>query len=277
MSVWLITRLTFLEAQRRKLLWAVLLMGIIFLALFGIGFYFMYQDFVRYTGTNTRQFAEISSGFLLIGLYVVNFLGVVLAILISVDTIAGEISSGTIQTVITKPLRRWQVIIGKWLGLAIMLSLFIALMSAALIGITWRIAHFTPRHAGEGVALMVLSSLIVLTLSILGGTRLSTLANGVVVFMAYGTAFVAGWMEQIGAFLHNAAAVDIGIAVSLLIPAEATWKRAAYLMQPPSIRDLPVSPFSSASAPSPAMVLYALLYIVVTLAIALRLFQRRDL
>jgi len=277
MSVWLIIRLTFLEAQRRKLLWAVLLMGIIFLALFGVGFYFMYQDFVRFTGTNTREFAEISSVFRLIGLYVVNFLGVVLAILISVDTIAGEISSGTIQTVITKPLRRWQVVIGKWLGLAIMLSLFIVLMSAALVGITWGIARSTPRHAVEGVALMVLSSLVVLTLSILGGTRLSTLTNGVVVFMAYGTAFVAGWMEQIGAFIHNASAVDIGIAVSLLMPAEALWKRAAYLMQPPSIRDLPVTPFSSASAPSPAMVSYALLYIVAMLALALRLFQRRDL
>ncbi len=85
-----------------------------------------------------------------------------------------------------------------------------------------------PHNPVQAVLLIVLEGLIVLTLSILGGTRLGSLANGVVVFMLYGLAFIAGWIEQIGALLRNDAAVNTGIVVSLLMPSEAMWRRAAY-------------------------------------------------
>ncbi len=64
------------------------------------------------------RFLEPVNFFLLAGMYGIAFLGVALALLISVDTLAGEITSGTIQTLVTKPLRRWEVVCGKWLGLA---------------------------------------------------------------------------------------------------------------------------------------------------------------
>jgi Cu-processing system permease protein len=276
-SILTIARLSFLEAQRRKLFWAVGLMSLAFLLLFGVGFYFTYRDFQRLQSGLSR-FYDVANGLLLVGLYVVNFLTVLLAVLVSVDTIAGEISSGTIQTIVTKPLRRWQVVVGKWLGLGLMLSLFVALMSAALMAIVWSISRYLPPNALQGILLMVLVAWVVLTLSILGGTHLSTLANGVVVFMLYGLAFIAGWIEQIGAMLSNSTAADISIAVSLLMPGEAIWKRAAYLMQPPLVRNLAmVNPFSSSVAPSETMVVYTFLYIVAALAAAIYLFQRRDL
>ncbi len=51
--------------------------------------------------------------------------------------------------------------------------------------------------------------------------------------MLYGLAFIAGWIEQFGALFRNEAAVNTGIVISLLVPSEAMWKRAAYLLQPP--------------------------------------------
>jgi Cu-processing system permease protein len=277
MSVFTIMRLTFLEAQRRKLFWAVGLMSLAFLIIFGVGYYFTYRDFLRFPGGTSSQFLQISSFLTLAGLYVVNFLAVLLAVLISVDTIAGEITSGTIQTLVTKPLRRWQIVAGKWLGLATMLALFVALMSGAVQLIVYVISHSILPDIVRGVLHMILAAQVVLAISLLGGTRLTTLANGVVTFMLYGLAFIAGWIEQIGSFMHNATAVDIGIAVSLIMPGEAMWKRAAYLMQPPLMRDLGITPFSSSSAPSEAMVLYTLLYVVAMLGAALYLFNQRDL
>ena len=61
------------------------------------------------------------------------------------------------------------------------------------------------------------------------------------------------------------------------MPSEAMWKRAAYLMQPPLLRELGISPFGSASAPSLAMVIYTIAYLALVLGVALRLFARRDL
>ena len=278
MNIWNIARLAFLEARQRKLLWAVVLLGLAFLAVFGTGVYFMWRDVSQMSRGFARALEPINF-FLLAGLYGVDFMVVMLAVLTSVDAIAGEITSGTIQTIATKPLRRWEIVIGKWLGLAAMLTVFAVVMSAALMGIVWAIAGYTPRNPLSGVALIVLEGLIMLTLSILGGTRLSTLTNGVVVFMVWGLAFIAGWIEQIGAVLRNEAAVNVGIVVSLLAPSEAMWKRAAYLMQPPFLRELGLdaTPFGAATAPSQAMVVYALLYTAVALGVAVYWFQKRDL
>ena len=274
-----IARLTFLEARMRKMLWAILLLGAAFLILYAIGFHLIYADIRERIPGGAARLLEPTNFFVMAGLYAINFLVVMLAVLTSVDTIAGEIASGTIQTIVTKPLRRWQVVVGKWLGLALMLSVFTVVMCAALLLIVKLDAGYLPNNPVTAIGLIVLEGLVVLTLSILGGTRLSTLTNGVVVFMLYGLAFIAGWIEQIGSVLRSDAAVNVGIVVSLIMPSEAMWKRAAYLMQPPFLRELGFSatPFGAASAPSEAMVVYTVLYVVIALAIAVRWFGRRDL
>ena len=280
MPVLNIARMTFLEVWMRKVLWAAVLLGLAFLAVFATGLHFIYQEFTRNVGDSPASFLEPMNFFLMAGLYVVNFLVVMLAVLTSVDTISGEIASGTIDTIVSKPLRRWEIVVGKWLGLGVLMSAFALLMSGALMLLVWLIAHYVPPNPVSGAGMIALEGLVVLTLSILCGTRLSTLVNGVVVFMLYGLAFVAGWVEQIGSYLHSEAAVNTGILVSLVMPSEAMWKRAAYLMQPPFLRELglDVTPFgAAASAPSSAMVLYALLYLAVCLLIAIWSFNRRDL
>ncbi len=277
-SVLEIARLTFLEARMRKMLWAIVLLGIAFLALYAVGFHLIYADLRSHMSSAARLLEPVNF-FVLAGLYAINFLVVMLAVLISVDTIAGEIASGAIQTIVTKPLPRGAVVAGKWLGLALMLTVFTVTMCAALMGIVKLEADYTVRNPVQAIGLIVLEGLVVLTLSILGGTRLSTLTNGVVVFMLYGLAFIAGWIEQIGSMMRSEAAVNIGILVSLLMPSEAMWKRAAYLLQPPFLRELGLdaTPFGAASAPSEAMVVYAVLYTALALWLAIREFSRRDL
>jgi ABC-type transport system involved in multi-copper enzyme maturation permease subunit len=202
-----------------------------------------------------------------------------MAALISVDTLSGEITSGTIQTIVTKPLRRWQVVVGKWLGFTAMLVLYLMLMAGGVILAVRILGNYTTPNIVPGLALMALEGALVLTLSILGGTRLSTLANGVLVFGLYGLAFVGGWVEQIGALVNNETVINIGIVSSLIMPSEALWRLAAYQMQSPLTRDLGfnVGPFGATSLPSSAMVVYAVLYTGVVLGLAMLLFHRRDL
>jgi Cu-processing system permease protein len=271
-----ITRLTFQEAHRRWVMWAVGLMGLAFLALYGVGLYLIQREFEQ-GGIRTGELFDVGDFFLLAGLYAVDFLVVILAILVSVDTLSGEIASGTIQTVVTRPLARWEVVVGKWLGLALMLGVFAVAMSTAVIVLGKVVTGYVPQNPAQGVALIVLAGLVALSVSIAFGTRLSTLTNGVLVFMLYGLAFIGGWIEQFGALVRNETAVNVGIVISLFMPAEAMWKRAAYLMEPPILRQLGVHPFAAISAPSPAMVGYAVLYIAALLGLAVVLFRRRDL
>jgi ABC-type transport system involved in multi-copper enzyme maturation permease subunit len=123
-----------------------------------------------------------------------------------------------------------------------------------------------------------------MSVSILGGTRLSTMANGVLVFMIYGLAFVGGWVEQIASlpFVNSDTAVTIGSLAGKLLPSEVLWRRASHVMAPSislgtDFEGPPPFLFTFGREPSSSVVLYALVYIVVILVLAFVSFQRRDL
>jgi Cu-processing system permease protein len=269
--------LTWQEARRRKIFLAALLLGVAFILLYGVGAYLMVRDLKSYRAGWEAAFDAGFNFIVMAGLYVVSFLGVVLAVLTSVGTLSGEINSHTVQCLVTKPFRRVVIVLGKWLGLLVMLGIYIAFLSGGVLLDTWLCSGYMPPYAVGGIALIILQAVVMLTISMLGGTRLSTVANGVMAFMLYGLAFIGGWMEQIGSVLHNEAAVDIGIASSLLVPSEAMWKMAAYHMQPVIVNTLGVTPFSQSTPPSTAMLVYALLYVGGLLALAVHSFNCRDL
>ena len=253
---------------------AALGLGAVFLLLFGIGFYLITTN-MRAEGIRAIELSFAYNLLLMAGLYVVHFLTVMLAIFASVDTIAGEIASHTIQALATKPLQRWQIVLGKWFGYAAMIELYLGGLSGGIMGVVYMLSGYTPPNA-NAVLLLMLEALVLLSLSLLGGTYLSTLTNGVLLFMLYGLAFIGAWVEQIGALLQSHAAVNVGIVASLLLPVEALWRRAAFLMQPQLMSAVP-TPFSGSSPPSEAMVVYAALYALVMLLLAMRSFGRRDL
>jgi Cu-processing system permease protein len=270
-----ITWLTFHEARRRKMVLAALVMGGLFLLLYGLGVALIDRN-MKNESFSAVQLRFSHSLLLIAGLYVVHFLTVMLAIFASVDTISGEIASHTIQTLVTKPVRRWQIVLGKWLGYAAMLLLYLGMLGGGIFLVMFLLVGYTPPNPLIGLLMLMLEALVLLSLSMLGGTRLSTLTNGVLLFMLYGVAFIGAWVEQIGALLQSHAAVNIGIVTSLLMPVEALWRRASYLMQPPIMSSIP-TPFSGTSPPSQAMVIYAALYAAAALGLAMRVFSRRDL
>jgi Cu-processing system permease protein len=276
LAIWIIARLTLREAARRKILWAALILGLAFLALYGVGVYLIQREILR-ERTAANFIGEMYNFLAMAGMYAVNFLVVMMTVLTSVDTLAGEIASGTMQAIATKPLRRFEIVLGKWLGFAAMLAVYVALMAGGVAALTFALTGYVVPRLANGLALMLLEGVTLLSVSILGGTFLSTLANGVLAFGLYGLAFIGGWIEQIGSLLHNETAVNIGILSSLLMPSEALWKRAAYEMQSALAASIGMTPFTSTSVPSPMMIVYTALYVAVMLGLALRQFSRRDL
>lgn len=277
-AVFVIARLTFREAARRWVLWVALLLGVFFLAVYGLGYHEIEKDIQRQAMFSSPLLVnEMHNMLLMVGLYVVNFLALIMTVLTSVDTISGEIASGTIHTLVSKPVRRWEILMGKWLGFTVMLSLYLLLMGGGVIAVGYLFGDYLPPNALRGMGLIWLNVLLLLSVSLMGGTLLSTLANGVLAFGLYGVAFIGGWIEQFGAFMNNQVAVNIGILCSLVIPTEALWRRAAFEMKTPFSSVINFSPFVSISIPSPFMILYALLYILAVGGLAIRNFNRRDL
>lgn len=272
-NAWTMAELTFKEAARKRLLWMALLVGVAFLLLFGLAEH--YQTFgARATPLVRRQIVGTQ---FLVGLYALNFLVLAMTVLTSVDTLSGEISSGTIQAIATKPIRRDQILIGKWLGFTGMLTVFLILMVGGLTVESYWITGHKAHHILRGFGLMWLESSLLLALTLLFGTIFSTLTNGIIALGLHGLAFLGGWIEQFAFFTNNERAATIGVLASIVMPSEALWRRAAFEMQSPLVGVFGFSPFATAAAPSGAMVVYAAVYAAVSLGVAVRVFSKRDL
>jgi Cu-processing system permease protein len=282
MPILTMMRLTFLEAARRRIALAAVLLGAAFLVLYAIALYFL----VNRTGlppadnpANILLRNQVFSFLGQAGMYAVNFLGIALGALVSADTLAGEIATGTVQALVTKPVRRAEIVLGKWLGFAVLLAAYMGLMIGGVILIVYWHTRFLVPNMLSGLALIYLESLVVMSLTLACSSTFSTLATGGIVFGLWGLAFIGGFIEQVGALLRNETVVNIGIVSSLILPTEAVFRRAAYLMSSATAQALAFSsgPLFVVSVPSPFMVVYAAVYLLVLLWIAIRQFSKRDL
>jgi Cu-processing system permease protein len=276
MNLWIIARVTFREAARRKILWTAIIAAAAFLALFATGMHFQVKD-TRFGHLPAVIRFQALSTMLQIGFYAVDLLAVIMTILTSVDTISGEIASSTIHAIATKPIHRWQLLLGKWIGFAAMIAVYVALVFGGVFAIGYFIADMRVHNAPQGALLIYLECLVVLTTTFLFGTWFSTLTNGVIVLGLHGFAFIGGWLEQIGAVTESTRLVTLGIVSSMIMPSESVWRRASYVMQSSATRTFNFSPFGTHSAPSVTMMLYAVVYLLAAMTLALYRFQQRDL
>lgn len=289
MKALVIARLTFREALRRRMIWGVLGLSLVFAMIYFWGFIQVKSEFLRLAANRSQVSKGGASGQLLtfdlvstimvgLGFYTVNFLAGVMTIFAAVGTIAGEIESGTFQAIVPKPLARWEIVVGKFLGFAGMIAIYITLMAAAVLGTARVVAGYTPANFVAGTLLVMLVSFVLLALTLLGSTILQTMANGVVVFMLYGGALLGGLLETLGSVLNINSLINTGIITSLILPSDVIWRLASSILQPnSSLRFESPIPIAVARPPSNAMVVYAIAYVFVLVGLAVLSFRRRDL
>jgi hypothetical protein len=271
-----IAGLTWMEARRRRIVLAAAAGGLLYLLLFALAVSFASRANVGQG--NPAMFRMQFFVLIQIGLYVASFLSYAVAILLPIDTLSGEIDSGVMQTLASKPISRSAILLGKTLTYWLMAVSYLLLLSAGVVLSVYVITGVAAVNLERALPVMALGTTVPLAVSIAGGTWLKTITNGIVAFGYYGLAFLAGWIEQIGALVGNDSARRIGTAISLVSPADAMWRRAAYELQPELLRRMPeLGPFGAASVPSDAMIMWTLGVVALLLVLALYLFRRRAL
>ena len=158
-----------------------------------------------------------------------------------------------------------------------LLGLYLLLMGGGVILSVLLQAGYAIPNLALGMGLIYMEALLVMTVALMCSSRFSALATGAVVFGMYGLAFIGGWVEQFGSFIQNQTAVYVGVVSSLILPSEALWRRASFEMESPLSGLMGMSPFGTISVPSVPMIVYAGVYILVALAVTLRVFSNRDL
>lgn len=271
-----VAHLTIAEARRRRIVLAAALCALAFLAFFAAAAFFAQRDLVSDPRTSFPERQVTLAMLTVVGFFAANFLSVVFALLLPIDTLSGEIDSGVMQTLASKPLARAEIVVGKWAGhLAIAFAYLLALC-AGIVVIVRTLVGFVPLNVAPAIPLMMLEMTLLLSVSIAGGARLNTITNGIVALAFYGIAFVGGFVEQIGVVAGIPSARTIGILVSLISPADALWRLAVYSMQPEIVRSLQ-TPLTTFSVPTFWTVWWAVGFTVLTLAYGVRTFMRRNL
>jgi Cu-processing system permease protein len=272
-----IMQLTFLEMRRRRIVQAALACGAGCLFVFAIAIYLLHH-FHHPAHTQSllqiRVFLQLQT---LAGLFAVNLMNVTVAVMLPVDAISGEIASGVMQTLASKPIRRAEIVLGKWLVYWLMIAAYTTTMVVGVVLVMHLITGFSQAHVLQAVGLMALQGTVLLSVVVAGGARLTTVANGMIAFGFYSVAVVGGWIEQIGVMMGDSGARYVGTAISLVSPTDALWRRALYVLEPPVMSQVSMTPFSPASVPSVAMIWWAAAFALSALALSVRWFAGRSL
>lgn len=282
----IVAALTFREARRRWVVVAAFVMTLGLLVLYGLGLYYAGQELSAGPsmggGLPDEIVHDLIAGQLLyMGLFMASFIVGLIAVFASVGSISSELDTGVLHAVLTRPIRRAELVLGKWLGIALMLTVYSLGLVGAITGLaTWLIDAPMGNLPGA-LALFILQPLVLLSLAMLGSTRLPTLANGVLCTTAFGIGFVGGVIEQIGSVIRNETMMNLGIVSSLVMPFDAMHRKAVSLLVPTSLLAqgrFGIGPGAGPSAtPSAWMIVYSVGYVAFALWLGTRVFGKRDL
>ncbi|MBS3947961.1 MAG: ABC transporter permease subunit [Dethiobacter sp.] len=282
-----ILKCTLKEMLNKKILLLILVLTAIFLALYGFGLREIYS---QQEGVEPLMAMAATTQLVSIGLYFASFIIALLVIVAAAGTLAGDIESGVMQAMLVKPLKRWEVVAGKFLGIGLMVAGYSAFLFFAIIGLNLALGARIPFGSANlitGFLLFLLGPYLLMAATMWGSSRFSTLNASIMAVMLYGLAMVGGLLEQVGAMLEQAgqeggALVHAGIISSLLLPTDILFRKAtSTLFALPGMELFTglfaVGPFQGISQPSPWMLAYAGGYAVFFLSLTIKNFGARDI
>ncbi len=278
-----VLRATLREAASRRLLLAVAVLTAVFVALFTIGALFLRDQLAQEAAADPVESAFVGTLLTVLGLYVASFLAAFLALFLSAGAVSSELESGQLHAVLARPIARGRWLLERWLGFAVVAVAYTLALGTLLLLVSRLVVGYESVRPVVGLALMALQTLTLLTLGVLGSTRLSTLANGAVVFFAFGMAWMSGLVEFIGTIVDNPSMERVGVVVSLLVPSDALWRGASAALSSPAFLAIAGQneefglPFTGLALPALPFLAWSIALVPLMLALAIRSFSRRDL
>jgi ABC-type transport system involved in multi-copper enzyme maturation permease subunit len=292
MAIFTIAGLTLKEAWRRRTLLGAALLGALVVG-FSLLLILMRARFVYLMSTRHWSAEHFASEYLnarllitLMSLFFVRILGLLFPILLTGGAISGEIEQGLLSVILARPVPRWQILLGKWLGLNT-ISIGSVLVWTAALWLSLRLQTGEPLKeillAGPYLALYsVLACTLTLTLSTVCHRVLGTSIAVVVAIISW----LDGILNFLGEHFNVPAMHPLADAAGLLMPQGyvAWWIRR-------TIEDTTPNPFGEASLASSQFMqqlgqahlhfahldaVYVALYIFATLSVGFLLFHRRE-
>ena len=271
------------EALRRKVFLVVLLLTAGFLFLYWLANHYLFRDVDNLGSPSPAIEPRTFAGAFMVGLAMFStlFLGVVLAIFLTLGVVRGDAERGLLQPLLVRPVARSTLLLARWLGAIAVCTPYVIAVYATAVVITGTAGDWWPDHAVVPAIELAGGVAIVAALSLLGSIFLTSTANGIAIFMLFGAGLVSGLLGSIGHALNSDRLEHWATIIAWAAPFEALYQDGlreitaetvgltGYLIQ--------LGPFGGANTGGPAVRLWACAYLVVVGLVAALAFSRRDL
>ena len=270
------------EALRRKVFAVVLLLTAGFLSLFWLANHFLFahvENIQPPLGIDARAFAGATT--LGLAMFGTLFLGVVLAIFLTLGVVRGDAERGLLQPLIVRPVGRVTLLVARWLGAVAVCAPYVGAVYAATVLITGLTGHWWPDHIVTPGLELAAGVALVAALSLLGSVFLSSTANGIAVFMIFGAGLVAGLLGTIGHTLNSHQLERAAKIAAWLLPFEGLYQDGLRQLTARTTGLtgylLDLGPFGGGDTGGTPLRLWAVAYLLIVGALAAIGFTRRDL
>ncbi|HKW45556.1 MAG TPA: ABC transporter permease subunit [Candidatus Eremiobacteraceae bacterium] len=281
MPILIFASLAIRELGRRRVIAAVAALTALCVALTGWAFYKLHGYALAHSATITRGDEAMANAMQVILL--AHMFGMVLAVgaaFLAAPAIANEIEGGVALAILPRPIRRLDVVLGKFLGLAAVTVAFVFVTGAVEFAVVDALTGYLPPHPVQALAYISAGAVVLLALSLAGSTRFSPIAVGIVAVALYGVAWIGQVADAVAAAYHNDAIRTACTIISLLVPSGGMWRGAIFSLEPTLLAaasaQVGVNPITVTSPPTPAYLIWTAAWVVVVLAVAVATFERRD-
>src|SRR3954452_6755016 len=216
-----------------------------------------------------------------LAMFVILFLGAVLAIFLTHAVVRGDAERGLLQPLVVRPVGRAALLAGRFGAAALVCAVYVLLVYTASLLITHWVTGWWPDQIFLPAIELAVAIAVIVAISLFGSIVLSAIANGIAIFMVFGAGLVAGLLGQIGEALNSDSLNTIANVASWALPFEALYQDALNRITAETEgftkAALSLGPFGGAQAAGIPLAPYVVGYFAVLAAIGLWAFNRKDL
>jgi ABC-type transport system involved in multi-copper enzyme maturation permease subunit len=277
-------RLTIWEAARRRLLVALVLLTLGIVVVTSFGFSRLWTVTQGGVPIGEVQVRLIASQLLVVVTFMFSFVLALSSVMVAAPSISGDVESGLVLSLLARPVRRFDLAIGKWLGLAFLVICYaVGAGGLELLGVDLT-TGYVPPHPVELVLYIAGEGIVLLTLGLLFSTRLAGMTGGIIALVLYLLAWIGGIVGGVGQALNTDSLTYTGLATKLLVPTDVLWRGAVYAMEPASVAAAAraagpaaaANPFWAADPPPAGLMAWSLLWVVALLTLSWWSFRSRE-
>ncbi|HYN69241.1 MAG TPA: ABC transporter permease subunit [Candidatus Eisenbacteria bacterium] len=278
-----IARVTIGEAARRRVLWVLVVLAVVAVTATGWGVERL-VSLARESGVDELQLKLGVSQILIFIAFQFGFVLAMTAAFLGSPAIAGDLESGIALALLARPLRRSSYLLGRWLGLAVVILVYSMASGLLAIGVVGLVSGYSPPNPLVPVLYLAAQALVMLSLTVFLSTHLSPIAGGAVAVVAYGMAWMAGVLGHIGVALGAQGLAFISDVGRAILPTDGLWQGVIYGLEPAIVLAAAANqpgaqgnPFFASEPPPPTFLAWTVVWVAIVLGLAILQLRRREL